>query len=378
MPMREQVDRQIRVIVIDDSAFMRKCLSQMLESDPRISVVATARNGVDGIEKIKAHKPDVATLDIEMPLMDGLTALQVIMRQTPLPVIMVSSLTTHGAEATLEALDLGAIDFISKDIVHSSSSMERIRNELIEKIYAIVSSVPIRSRFHRSYEADVQQASVSKQIVLTAHRSASERSGSPFRALVIGVSTGGPQALHEMLPKLPTTFPLGIVIAQHMPPRFTQSMADRLNSLSNLTVKEAQTGDTVEKGKVLIAPGGLQTTLEQHGGAISINVSEGPSDTLYRPSVDLLMTSAAEVYRDAMIGLIMTGMGKDGLLGLRNVRHHGGYIMAQDEASCVVYGMPKSVIEDGIADTILSLDQIPGALTNLASRAPLLSSVAYH
>ncbi len=249
----------IRVIVIDDSAFMRKSLTLMLESDPEIKIIATARDGSEGIEKILKLKPDIVTLDIDMPGMDGLTALKIIMEQMPVPVLMVSSLTTEGAQATMQAFDLGAVDFISKDLSYVSTNIKNIKIELIEKVKQIVRSSLIHTRFrmrrlvqsahHKNIPAKPGRKKVSFEDIM-----------SDFHAVVIGISTGGPQALLKMIPRLPKNFPLGIAIVQHMPPQFTRTLAERLNTISNVVVKEAEKGEHVEPGKVLIAPGGKQMT----------------------------------------------------------------------------------------------------------------------
>lgn len=356
--------RPINVIVIDDSAFMRKALSSMLESDPDIKVVGVARDGKEGLEKIARLRPDVVTLDVEMPGMDGLSALRVIMREHPLPVLMVSSLTTEGAQATMDALDLGAVDFISKEMSFVSVGILQIRDELVSKVREIATSRYIRLRFETLRQRQQPLAAAVRPAIAPVGAPASGLS-----AVAVGISTGGPLALLEMIPRLPAEFPLPIVVVQHMPPHFTNTMSQRLNAVSAVAVKEAESGDRLAAGSVYVAPGGRHMTFERDRDDLVVVVSEEPRTTLYRPSADVMMLSLASVSPRPLVGLIMTGMGKDGLNGLRSIKHRGGVVIAQDEASCVVYGMPRAAVDDGIADAILALDQIPSALMGLAQRA---------
>jgi two-component system, chemotaxis family, protein-glutamate methylesterase/glutaminase len=355
----------IKVVVIDDSAFMRKSLKLMLESDPEIQVVGVARDGNEGLEKIITLKPDIVTLDIEMPGMDGLTALKIIMEQMPMPVLMVSSLTTESAQATLQAFDLGAIDFISKDLSYSSINIRNIKDELIEKVKQIAHSRLIRTRFRMRR---LVQSSQGK----TVHNKPNQKIISydsiilNFNAIVIGVSTGGPQALLNIIPQIPEHFPLGVGIVQHMPPHFTKTLADRLDSLSKVRVKEAEHGEVFESGKVLIAPGGKQMTFSNSGSRVTVEISDSPPDIIYRPSANIMMTSAAAVFPGPLLGIIMTGMGKDGVEGLKHIKSKGGYVIGQNEESCVVYGMPRVALEEGLVDSMLSLDNIVIALERLA------------
>ncbi|MCU0452433.1 MAG: chemotaxis response regulator protein-glutamate methylesterase [Bacteroidetes bacterium] len=344
---------------------MRKALSSMLDSDPEIRVVGVARDGQEGLEKICRLRPDVVTLDVEMPGMDGLSALRVIMRDHPVPVLMVSSLTTEGAQATMEALDLGAVDFISKEMSFVSVGILQIRNELIAKVREIATSRYIRLRFEtlRQRQQPVKTAPARRAPLPVSIPS------SGLSAVAVGVSTGGPLALLQMIPQLPASFPLPMVVVQHMPPHFTQTMSQRLNSVSAVAVKEAATGDRLSAGSVYVAPGGRHLTFERDRDDIVVVVSDEPRTTLYRPSADVMMLSLAAVAPRPVVGLIMTGMGKDGLNGLRSIKHRGGIILAQDEASCVVYGMPRAAVDDGLADAVLSLDEIPSALVGVAQRA---------
>jgi two-component system, chemotaxis family, protein-glutamate methylesterase/glutaminase len=357
--------RIINVIVVDDSAFMRKSLSLMLESDPEIKVVATARDGRDGIEKIREFKPDLVTLDIEMPIMDGLTALGIIMKEMPVPVLMVSSLTTEGAKSTLDALSLGAVDFIPKELSYVSLDIVKIKEELIAKVKHIALSKSLQFRLQRIRNSAAGNAPIPSPAPSQSQGDIARLVPGNYKAVVIGVSTGGPFALLQMLPKIPKSFPVGIAIVQHMPPKFTKSMADRLCSLSQIEVREAEDNDVMRPGVALIAPGGQHMTFRKKGNEIAVSVSLEPLNTLYRPCADIMMTSAAEVYRSPLLGVIMTGMGKDGVEGLKLVKKFGGKVVAQNEETCVVYGMPKAAVTEGVADYVLPLDGIAQAVSRL-------------
>ncbi len=368
--------RTIKCIVVDDSAFMRKSLAMMLESDPQIKVVATARDGKEGIEKIREFQPDLVTMDIEMPGMDGLTALGIIMKECPLPVLMVSSLTTDGAKSTLDALNLGAVDFIPKELSFVSLDIVKIKEELVSKVRSIVQSRSLQFRLQRIKTASQgvrDSANAVKGGTAAAAHAVPPRPAAPasitrrkdLRAVVLGISTGGPFALLQTIPKLPKDFPLGIAVVQHMPPRFTKSMAERLDGLSQVSVKEAEEGDALTPGRVLIAPGGQHLTFKHQGSEIVARITAEPVDTLYRPCADVMMLSAAQAINAPLLGVIMTGMGKDGLEGLRKIKKGGGMVLAQNEETCVVYGMPKAAVDDGIADLVLPLEDIPAAMTKI-------------
>ena len=357
----------IKVIVVDDSAFMRKSISVMLESDPGIKVVATAKDGKDGIEKIRQFRPDIVTMDVEMPVMDGLTALGIIMKEMPLPVLMISSLTSEGASTTVEALSLGAVDFIPKELSYVSLDIVKIRDELISKVKEIVRSRSLLFRLQRIRSSSLN-TDRKAQPSSTSQSTIGKLPSKHLRAVTIGISTGGPFALLQMIPKLPKSFPVGLAIVQHMPPHFTKSLADRLNGLSEISVKEATNGDAMEPGVALIAPGGQHMTFVRSAGKICVKISDEPRNTLYHPSADIMMKSAAEVYDSPLLGLIMTGMGKDGLEGLKDIKKKGGFVVAQDESSCIVYGMPKAAVDEGVADVVHPLDEIAETLTKIFER----------
>ena len=364
-----KIDEQniIKVIVIDDSAFIRKSLKMMLESDSEIRVIATAKDGNEGLEKIKNLQPDLVTLDIDMPRMDGLTALKIIMEQMPTPVLIVSALTTENAVATIKAFELGAVDFITKDLSVCSSNIKRIEKDLIDKVKQIARSRLIQTRFRMRRLAQLTRKKPDA-IPIPPRNVTFDNIIYDAQAVLIGVSTGGPQALLKMIPKLPKDFPIGIAIAQHMPNKFTSTLAERLNTISNLTIKEAENGEHLEAGKVLIAPGGRQMTFTLNNNHVQVKISDEPSHVLYKPSIDLMMTSAAKCYNGPLIGIIMTGMGKDGIQGLKHIRARDGFVIAQDEDSCVVYGMPKAAYEQGLADLVLSLDDITASLIKLSEK----------
>jgi len=352
----------ISVVVVDDSAFMRKSLAMLLESDPGIKVVATARDGKEGVEKIREFKPDLVTMDIEMPVMTGLEALAVIMKEMPLPVLMVSSLTTEGAKATLDALALGAVDFIPKELSYVSLDIVKIKGELISKVKEIVRSRSLVFRLQRIRTANQHiRGPVANRPAAKPSPFIPPRHGG-FKAVVLGISTGGPFALLETIPKLPENFPIGIAVVQHMPPRFTKSLADRLDGLSQVHVKEAADGDVMEPGVVLIAPGGQHMTFAHSPMATRVRITDEPRNTLYHPSADIMMSSAAETINGPLLGVIMTGMGRDGLEGLKLIRKRQGYVIAQDEESCVVYGMPKAAVDEGVANVVVPLHDMPNTI----------------
>lgn len=335
----------IKVLVVDDSAFMRSALANMLDSDPAIEVVGMARDGVEALTAISRLNPDIVTLDVEMPRMDGIEALRQIMERHPMPVIMVSSKTHEGAQVTMDALELGAIDFITKDLTELSVNIVRIRDQLLDKIKLIASSGP--RVFRRSRRARERVVAVND----------AKKANPRYDIVAIGASTGGPRTLHDILPELPSDFPVPIVIAQHMPPNFTAHFAERLNMNSPLHVKEAINGEAIRPGTIYIAPGWGSTRLvRRRTGEMALAITDVPLEVLYRPSVDDLMLSVAEACGARGMGVILTGMGQDGLRGLTGLKRAGGHVIAQNRESCVVYGMPRAVIEAGIADAVVPQD----------------------
>jgi len=344
----------IKVLVVDDSAFMRKALSSMLEKDPGIKVVATARDGEEGLELIRRYNPDVVTLDIEMPRMDGITALRHIMMESPRPVLMVSSLTTEGGEATLKALDLGAVDYIPKQLSKISLDIVKIERELLSKVRAIAGR-KIRPTARPRPSAAKAEPPLRPKIV--------RPSGAVRRDVVgIGVSTGGPPAVQKVLSKLPENFPAGIMIAQHMPKAFTGPFAKRLDGVCNITVKEAEDGDQLKPGLALVAPGGSHLVLHHRVSRLDVRVTPEPREALYKPSANVLISSVADAVGRRGLGVILTGMGNDGMEGVKTLKQKGGRALAQSDATCVVYGMPKAVVDAGLADEVVDIDDMAEAL----------------
>lgn len=341
---------------------MRKALSSMLEKDPEIKVVATARDGQEGLDLIRKHNPDVITLDIEMPRMDGLTALKHIMMEMPKPVLMVSSLTVEGAEATLKAMELGAVDFIPKQLSKVSLDIVKIELDLQAKVKQIA-----RRKFRPPVLARKpcipSSSSPCPPGETEARREIVRPSGSLVRDLVaIGVSTGGPPAVQKVLSGLPKDFPAAIVIAQHMPAAFTGPFAKRLDGVCQVNVKEAETGDRLMPGHVFIAPGGKHLKLHQRVSRVEIEITTDPVEALYKPSANVLVASAAEAVGRRALGVILTGMGSDGMEGVKVLKQKGGRALAQSDASCVVYGMPKAIVDAGLADEIVDIEEMAQAI----------------
>lgn len=360
--------KQVKVLVVDDSAFMRKAITMMLESDPGIKVIGSARDGAEGVEKTQLLKPDLVTMDIEMPRMDGLTALKEIMQKQPTPVMMISSITTDGARATLDALELGAVDFIPKQMSYVSLDIINIKDELLKKIKDIARRKSIlMSQFRRQKfleasgkDAVSGKATAGKGSITRAHRI--KKRTHPVKLVSIGVSTGGPPALQKVIPLLPKNFPVGIVIAQHMPATFTKSLAERLDGLSQVSVREAVDGEPVLPGNVLIAPGGEHLTVKKTGSRAIVKVSKSPTNTLYHPCVDVLFHSVAESFGQPSLGLVLTGMGSNGVEGMAAMKAKGAICIAQDADTCVVYGMPKAVAEAGLVDYVAPIHRIADEL----------------
>jgi len=345
MTIAHDNSRPIRVLLADDSAFMRTALSRMIQSDPLLNVCGTAQTGSEALEKVASLEPDVVTLDVEMPGLNGLETLKRIMASHPRPVIMVSSLTQEGAETTLEALDIGAFDYVPKQQSFVSLDIIRIRDDLVAKIKAAAES---RRPVVRAASAPV---------VLSRGQSTAIR---PPRIIALGTSTGGPKALQQILPMLPKDLPVGVVVVQHMPVGFTKPFASRLNNLCQISVKEAEQAEPVRPGTVYIAPAGKHMTVAARTPSdATIQLSLVPENTLHRPSVDVMMLSVAESFQSLCMGVIMTGMGADGVQGMKAIANAGGFTLGQDEPSCTVYGMPRSCAEAGILRRVVALTQIP-------------------
>lgn len=353
----------IKVMIVDDSPFMRKAIERMLATDD-ILVVGTARDGEEALEKIPKFNPDIITLDVEMPRMDGLTCLKRIMRDFPRPVLMVSSLTQEGAQATLDALAAGALDFIPKETSLATGSILQIQQDLQEKIRKLSKS----PRFKKPSSGNPPSATRQTQ-PFTALKPAKSPatpgilSSSPMAELLaIGCSTGGPKALQDLLPNIPKNLPVPCLIVQHMPASFTKPFANRLNSICQVKVKEAEQGEILVPGTVYIAPGGIHLCYRQKASQGSIELTPDPSDSLHRPSVDVMFHSIAKEYSKQVLAMILTGMGSDGARGMEALKAKGAHTLAEAEESCVVYGMPRAAFERGCVDQVAPLQDMTGIL----------------
>jgi len=335
----------IRVLVVDDSFFMRKVISDMLNSDPSVEVIDTAKEGNEAIRKVKKEKPDVVTLDVLMPGLDGLATLKRIMDENPTPVIMLSAFTKKGADITIDCLHAGAVSFILKPSGELSMNIDTVKEMLLEEIKT-------------SAHANVKKIITFPEIKPIKHCIKPSKE----KIVVIGASTGGPRSLELLMSTIPASFSLPIIIVQHMPPKFTQSLAQHLDKNCVLSVKEAKEGDVIQAKNAYVAPGDFHMTIKtkkimgQTKQIISLN--KNPSVNGSRPSIDVTMQSVANTYGENTIGVILTGMGKDGVIGMKAIKEHGGTTIAQDEDSCLIFGMPKAVIESGFADKVLSLSNI--------------------
>lgn len=378
----------VKVLVVDDSGFFRRRVTEILSSDPNIQVVGTATNGKEAIEQALALKPDVITMDYEMPMMDGITSVRHIMQKIPTPVLMFSSLTHEGARVTLDALDAGAVDFLPKNFEDISRNPQKVKQLLCEKINSIsrsnrrfsgfgaTSTAPAPAPVQAPAAPVVGRApapapgrSVPPRRPATpapaaapahshshapAHHSPAPKR-KPYKLVAIGTSTGGPVALQRVLTQLPASFPTPLVLIQHMPAAFTKAFAERLDKLCRISVKEAEDGDVLRPGLALLAPGGKQMMVDSRG---TVKILPGDERLNYKPCVDITFGSAAKSYGDKVLAVVLTGMGADGREGARLLKQGGSTVWAQDEASCVIYGMPMAVVKADLADAIYSLDDV--------------------
>jgi len=368
----------IKVLVVDDSGFFRRRLTEILSSDHAFEVVGTASNGREAVEKTVELRPDVITMDYEMPVMDGITAVKQIMQRSPTPVLMFSSLTHEGARVTLDALEAGAVDYLPKNFEDISRNPERLKKMLCDKVRAVshtnkhalsrpapvttVASKPVTARVAAKAEVPLTPREVTRPPVtrpLTTEPSPPVTKSKPkaknYKLVAIGTSTGGPVALQKVLTSLPGNFPAPIVLIQHMPAAFTKAFADRLDKLCQIDVKEAEDGDMLRPGLALLAPGGKQMMIDPRG---QVRILPGDERLNYKPSVDVTFGSAAKVFNDKVLAVVLTGMGADGREGARMLKAAGSQVWAQDEASCVIYGMPMAVVKADLADAIYSLDEV--------------------
>lgn len=359
------VSKLIKVLVVDDSQFFQHRLTEMLNQHPQLKVVGVASNGQEAIDKAKSLNPDVITMDYEMPVMDGVTAVRQIMAHKPIPILMFSSLTYEGARTTLDALDAGAVDFLPKNFSEISQGSVALKNKLHNRLLGICKQrtpppiekkeapqverkVFARKPFENSFDADsssVKPKIVERDVKLKGR----------IKLLAIGASTGGPVALTEVLTKLPADFPVPIVLIQHMPENFTKAFSERLNRQCKISVKEAEDGDQLLPGKAFLAPGGKQMLVDRRG---SLKILPGDDRTNYKPSVDISFGSAANAYGGDVLAVVLTGMGADGREGARLLKQKGAFVWTQDEASCVIYGMPMSVAKANLTDKVVALSDV--------------------
>ena len=344
-----------RVLVVDDSGFFRRRIVEILEADPGLKVVGTAANGQEAIDQVVALKPDVVTMDIEMPVMDGITAVRHIMRSNPLPILMFSSLTHDGARATLDALEAGAVDFLPKRFEDIAKDRDRAKMLLCKRIHDVVKPAPVARRAQPAARVARTPPVAQRKTTPVARRG-------QYRLVAIASSTGGPVALAQVLTRLPAAFKLPVIVVQHMPASFTPAFAARLDQQCAVTVKEARDGDIVRGGEVLIAPGGRQMTLEQQGGEVRVVIADGDTSLHYKPCADVTFKSVAPVFGGKVLGIVLTGMGADGREGVRTLKAQGATIWSQDEATSVIYGMPMAVAEAGLSDQVLALHDIGPAI----------------
>ncbi len=344
-------DKPIRVLVTDDSVFMRTMLKNALGKAKDMEVVGSAQNGNEAIDRIKELKPDVMTLDIEMPGLDGIGVLKKVMKDSPMPIVMVSTKTQAGAKLTFEALELGAVDYVAKPLADKDASLQSFQSSVVDAVRAAFSSNRNRlGKQDRLRIAPPRKANIQTEGIVVA----------------IGISAGGPATLHKLIPLLPKEFP-PIVLTQHMPADFTATFACRLNDTSQLEVREAASGDVLTSGTLLLAPGSHHLRIAKQGGKLVTRLDDGEKVSGFRPSVDALFKSVAAACNENAIGLVMTGMGFDGAEGIKTLKATGARTLSQDQESCIVYGMPKAAFQTGCVDQVVSLAEIPDVLIRMLS-----------
>jgi len=376
---------RIKVLVVDDSAFMRKIITDILAASPDIEVIGKARSGQEAIEKVTVLRPDVVTMDIEMPGLDGLQALGYIMSECPTPVIMLSGAESRQADVMMTAFAYGAVDFILKPSGNISLDMAKIKEELVKKVKAASNvevhklgfieekSVKEKEQKKLAYSIQIKQEEHKPDLInvesLKEKKESSKIKDRYHKIIIIGTSTGGPRALQQVIPLLPSNLHAPVLVVQHMPAGFTKSLAERLNALSMIKVREAMEGDILQPGTVYIAPGDFHMTIKQQkiNGELRevIVLGKGEKVQGVRPSVDVLLNSVAPIFGQNSLGVILTGMGSDGSDGIRKLKMAGGRVIAEDESTCVVYGMPRSVIEQKLADYILPINKIAESIAQI-------------
>jgi two-component system, chemotaxis family, protein-glutamate methylesterase/glutaminase len=358
---------KIRVLIVDDSAFMRKLISDFLSEHPEIEVIGSARNGEDAVKKFREMRPDVITLDVEMPKLNGLDVLKIIMQERPLPVVMLSSTTKEGADTTLQAIQAGAVDFVAKPSGSISIDLHKVKTELIQKVLS--ASKANLSKINSQHEPRTVRKQLS--IAIEPEKKPAEAlynrrfSQESKKIVCIGTSTGGPRALQQVLTSLPKDICVPVLVVQHMPPGFTKSLASRLDSLSEITVKEAEDGELLQKGTAYIAPGGFHLEVKSVGPALAISLSQSPPRNGHRPSVDVMFESVSTIQNYSKIAVIMTGMGADGSKGLVELKKNGMVkAIAESQDTSIVFGMPKAAIATNMVDEVANVDHIADTIMN--------------
>ncbi|WP_054112645.1 protein-glutamate methylesterase/protein-glutamine glutaminase [Marinagarivorans algicola] len=367
------------VLVVDDSNFFQNRLTEIINEHPDLNVIGVATNGQEAIDLARELKPDVISMDYEMPLLDGVTAVKMILAEQKVPIIMFSSLTYDGARITLDALDAGAVDFISKNFSEISQNSSHLKQKLHSRLLSFAKKFNLAKQQGEQVDSQNQINHVQSEFEPTLDENSNDNQKnilvhnkkhlplhvhrpSKSKLLVIGASTGGPVAVHQVLDALPSDFPLPIVVIQHMPPNFTRALAERLNKVCALNVAEAKNGDQLIAGNILVAPGGMQCMFNASG---AVKLLEGDDRMNYKPSLDIAFASAANCFGAGVLGIVLTGMGADGCEGAKILKHKGGTLWGQDEASCIVYGMPKAVADAGLCDQVMRPGEMGAALTRV-------------
>ncbi|MBU1998177.1 MAG: chemotaxis response regulator protein-glutamate methylesterase [Candidatus Omnitrophota bacterium] len=338
------MDERIHVLVVDDSFLMRKVISDIINSDPALEVIGKAKDGKDAIEKTFSLKPDVVTLDVNLPLLDGLSVLEQIMKKQPTPVVMLSAYTRSGTSATIKALELGAVDFIAKPSGEISLDLGKLKEEIINKV-------------------KMAAKIASDKFTITAKPFVKDDAITDLKkVVVIGASTGGPKAVLDIIQCIPANIQAAFIIVQHMPKGFTLTFAERISWQSGIKAKEAEEGDVIISSKVYVAPAGYHMVLEKEHGLVRVRLTDDPLVNFVRPSIDVTMQSVVDIFGKDTLGVVLTGMGKDGLEGARSIKDKGGLIIVQDESTSVIWGMPKVIVDARLADKVLKLSEIPKAI----------------
>ena len=358
---------KIRVLIVDDSAFMRKLINDFLSEHPEIDVIGTARNGEDAIKKWRELRPDVITLDVEMPKLNGLEVLKVIMQEQPLPIVMLSSTTKEGADTTLQAIQAGAVDFVAKPSGSISIDLHKIKTELIQKVLSASKANLTKINILEDSKSvgKKQKSPIDSGLKVTGHVTTRGFSRESKKIVCIGTSTGGPRALQQVLTSLPKDINVPVLVVQHMPPGFTKSLANRLDSLSQIKVKEAEDGEILQKGTAYIAPGGYHLKIKTLGSTLAISLSQSPPRNGHRPSVDVMFESISTIKNYSKIAVIMTGMGSDGSKGLVEMKKSGTVkVIAESQDTSIVFGMPKAAIATNMVDEVANVENIAQSIMN--------------